>query len=96
MAYERVKHTYCVGQSRSLKSGLDDATVGQLPVSDIRDFTVVSLNQPQDSRPIAKISPFIIVTINPGNAELNPICHLLALLGAHRILHISRIRVNFI
>ena len=31
---------------------------------------------------------------NPLNAELNPICHLLALLGAHPILHISRIRVN--
>jgi len=28
--------------------------------------------------------------INPLNAELNPICHLLALLGAHHILHISR------
>jgi len=28
------------------------------------------------------------------NAELNPICHLLALLGAHHILHISRIRVE--
>jgi len=32
--------------------------------------------------------------INPLNAELNPICHLLALLRAHRILHVSRIRVN--
>jgi len=32
--------------------------------------------------------------LNPLNAELNPICHLLALLGAHHILHISRIRVN--
>jgi len=31
---------------------------------------------------------------NPLNAELNPIFHLLALLGAHRILHVSRIRVN--
>ena len=31
---------------------------------------------------------------NPLSAELNPICHLLALLGAHPILHISRIRVN--
>jgi len=30
------------------------------------------------------------------NAQLNPICHLLALLGAHRILHVSRIRVNLI
>ena len=32
--------------------------------------------------------------INPLNAVLNPICHLLALLGAHRILHVSGIRVN--
>jgi hypothetical protein len=32
--------------------------------------------------------------INPLNAELHPICHLLALLGAHHILHVSRIRVN--
>ena len=32
--------------------------------------------------------------INPLNAELSPICHLLALLGAHHILHVSRIRVN--
>ena len=31
---------------------------------------------------------------NPLNAELNPICHLLALLGAHHILHISRIRAK--
>jgi hypothetical protein len=31
---------------------------------------------------------------NPLNAELNPICHLLALLGAHHILHVSRVRVN--
>jgi hypothetical protein len=26
------------------------------------------------------------------NAELNPICHLLALLGTHHILYVSRIR----
>ena len=32
--------------------------------------------------------------LNPLNAELNPICHLLALLGPHLILHISRIRVK--
>ena len=33
-------------------------------------------------------------SINPLNAELNPICHLPALLGAHHILHVSRIRVK--
>jgi len=32
--------------------------------------------------------------INPLNAKLNPICHLLALLGAHPILHVSRIMVK--
>ena len=31
---------------------------------------------------------------NPLNAKLNSICHLLALLGVHHILHISRIRVK--
>ena len=32
--------------------------------------------------------------INLLNAELNPICHFMALLGAHTILHVSRIRVK--
>ena len=31
---------------------------------------------------------------NPLNSELNPICYLLALLGAHHFLHVSRIRVK--
>ena len=31
---------------------------------------------------------------NPLNAELNPICHLLALLGAHYIFHVSGLRVK--
>jgi hypothetical protein len=33
-------------------------------------------------------------SINPLNTALNPICHQLALLGAHHILHVSRIRVK--
>ena len=32
--------------------------------------------------------------IDPLNAELNLICHLLVLLGAHHILHVSRVRVK--
>jgi hypothetical protein len=32
--------------------------------------------------------------INLLNAELNPICHLLALLEYHHIIHVSRIRVK--
>jgi len=31
---------------------------------------------------------------NRLNAKLNPICHLLALLEAHHILHVSGVRVN--
>ena len=34
------------------------------------------------------------LVFNPLNAEWNLICHLLALLGAHHILHVSRIRAN--
>jgi len=33
--------------------------------------------------------------INPLNAELNPICHLLALLGGATIVVVSRLRVNW-
>jgi len=36
------------------------------------------------------------VNFNPLKAELNPICHLLALLRAHPIFHVSRIRVNLL
>jgi hypothetical protein len=32
--------------------------------------------------------------INPLNAELNPICYLLALLGTHHVLHVTRVKVK--
>ena len=35
-------------------------------------------------------------SLNPLNPELNPICYLLALLGAHYFLHVSRIRVKLL
>ena len=34
--------------------------------------------------------------INPLKPELNPICCLLALLGAHHFLHVSRLRVKLL
>jgi len=37
---------------------------------------------------------FTVLVFNPLKAELNPICYLLALLGAHHFLHVSRIRVK--
>ena len=38
--------------------------------------------------------PLLLSDFNPLNAELNPIRHLLALVGARHIVHVSRIRVN--
>jgi hypothetical protein len=34
--------------------------------------------------------------INPLHVELNPICHLLALLENHHIFHVSWLRVNLV
>jgi hypothetical protein len=31
---------------------------------------------------------------NSSNTDLNPICHLMVLLGAHHILHVSGLRVK--
>ena len=38
--------------------------------------------------------PPLTDVFNPLNAELNPIRHLLALVGARHIVHVSRIRFN--
>ena len=43
-----------------------------------------------------KAHSIIIVYLNPLNPELNPICYLLALLGAHHFIHVSRIRVKLL
>jgi hypothetical protein len=34
--------------------------------------------------------------VNPLNVELNPLCNLLALLGARHFLHVSRVRVKIV
>jgi len=38
----------------------------------------------------------LILIINHLNAKLNPVCHLLTLLGVHHIFHVSRVRINFV
>ena len=40
------------------------------------------------------LSSSLVTLINPLNAELNPICHLLALLGGATIVVVSRLRVK--
>ena len=39
-------------------------------------------------------SGLVITNINNLNAELNPVCHLLALFGAHHIFHVSGLRIK--
>ena len=41
-----------------------------------------------------KLFQKLTLTINPLNAKFNPICNLLALLGVHHILHVSKIRLK--
>jgi hypothetical protein len=44
--------------------------------------------------PIRELVETLLDFINPLNAELNPICHLLALLGGAAIVVVSRLRVK--
>jgi len=57
-------------------------------------FRVFAIYPIKSGSGIENLLAVIHINIKPLNAELNPICHLLALLGAHHILNVSRIRVN--
>ena len=52
------------------------------------------VGKPEGKRPLGRPRRRWDDNINPLNAELNSICHLLALLGDHHILHVSRIKVK--
>jgi hypothetical protein len=54
----------------------------------------VLVGKPEGKRPLGRPRRRWEDNINPLNAELHPIFHLLALLGAHPILHVSMIRVK--
>ena len=55
------------------------------------EYTIKIRSSPRKSR---FITPSLC--INPLKPELNPTCYLLALLGAHHFLHVSRIRVKLL
>jgi len=52
------------------------------------------VGKPEGKRPLGRPRHRWEDDINPLNAEVNPICPLLALFGAHHILHVSRQRVK--
>ena len=60
---------------------------------DIR-FLLLMLQSERSDLYIVLISECQILAINPLDTELNPIRHLLALIGARHIVHVSRVRVK--
>jgi len=63
-------------------------------VNENKNAHKVLIGRPNGFRPLGIENCRWEGSINPLNAELNPICHLLAFLGAHNIFHVSRIRVK--
>ena len=78
-----------------------DADLFNSPAVSTHDVSVLSQDSchklsPTPAVRLLQIKQRIVLMrfINPLNAELNPICCLLALLGVHHFLHVSRIRVK--
>ena len=58
-------------------------------LEEVREETVIhKIDEP--------VSEAGLESVNPLNPELNPVCYLLALLGAHHFLHVSRVRVKLL
>ena len=61
-------------------------------------LTRSGLTYPEASSKVChgETSQWLKFSLKPLNPELNPICYLLALLGAQHFLHVSRIRVKLL
>ena len=81
LSYLFVVYTvYCIGMS-AIKTNK-----GQLTLRTLKEFMSYLTLYPNHKD----------LLVNPLNAELNPICHLLALLGGATIVVVSRLRVNIV
>ena len=69
-----------------------------LTFTEPEDYSVHNFHQwtPLHQRHLVKHHILLLqgIQVNPLNPELNPICYLLALLGAHHFFHVRRIRVK--
>jgi hypothetical protein len=87
----------CAPSSRNIqlciyKSWINDANRTNLKYSFENCVSLIQDISSFRKKP-ASVSGF--TTVNPLNAELNPICHLLALLGGATIVVVSRLRFKF-
>ena len=84
---------YCTPRPRAQLSRQADQTTGWTIRGNVFDSgqgqETLAFSQASRAVPRSTQSP-----INPLNPELNSICYLLALLGAHHFFHVSRIRVK--
>jgi len=62
------------------------------------EYLKAAIDDPETNSKIKNMTDLYrgFTDFNPLNPELNPICYLLALLGAHHFLHVSRIRVKIL
>ena len=74
------------------RSTLDIGVLGYIGIVQHKEHSPEVLSIPPGTPCI--IGGWSKVIFNPLNAALNPSCLLLSLLGAHPILHLSRIRVK--
>jgi hypothetical protein len=64
------------------------------PSAKLHSCTLQKFVQSVSQNSYISVSEHFSRLVKPLNAKLNPICHLLALLGAHFIFHVNGIRVK--
>ena len=96
--FERTAYLVVIGVIRVVCVSLEGCNVvGPLEFLDLDiGHELLALESIGDICFMNLISSFKMPVINPLKPELNPICYLLALLGAHHFLHVSRIRVKLL
>jgi len=100
----KIETVTSVGFSFLIQHLLSSLSVSDRPVHMLRELFLKSGAQVEKEfflnlytgRSLTVQSDYTRCCINTLNSELNLICHLLALLGAHHILHVSGLRVNTI
>ena len=92
--------TRCMLYRRQVRTGANNLapTGNRSPDSPANSQSLYTLSYPNNNNNIrvgtaATLAPRPSPVFNPLNAELSPICHLLALL-AHHIFHVSGLRIN--